>query len=185
MIGETIYKAIYIRLCLRAKYSSGIYLICLCIAQTLRVCVHRLAAPTPTPICIAYPHHRRLPYYYYLLYRRSKVASSLAQQLHLLSVDVSNRMALNSRVNRAEILHLNIVSWYLHLKTWLLILPPCYTFVMVILLCPAHCGKCFYNILTSHMRLVSSFFSSFAKTLSTGEIFKLWGRKILFWLTLK
>ena len=26
---------------------------------------------------------------------------------------------------------------------------------------PRHCGKCFYDILTSHTRLVSSFFSSF------------------------
>ena len=26
---------------------------------------------------------------------------------------------------------------------------------------PCHCGKCFYDILTSHTRLVSSFFSSF------------------------
>ena len=71
------------------------YLICLCIAQTLRVVSIGLQHAHRQYCLSSYPW--RLPYYYYLLYQRSKVASSLAQQLHSLNVEVSNRMAFNSR----------------------------------------------------------------------------------------
>ena len=107
--------------------------ICLCIAQTLRVCVHRLAVPTS--VCIANPFILGV---FLTTIKRSTVASSLAQQLN---TEVSNHMALNLRENQAEIIHLNFVSWYLHMKTWLLLLLPRYTFVMVMLLCPATAVK--------------------------------------------
>ena len=81
------------------------------------ICPQACRTHTDTNLCCLSSYPLRIPYYYYILYRRSNIASSLAQQLHSLNVDVSNRMALNSRENQAEILHLNIVSWYLHLKT--------------------------------------------------------------------
>ena len=70
----------------------------------------RLAVPTS--VCIANPFI--IGVFLTAISKRSTVASSLAQQLN---VEVSNHMALNLRENQAEILHLNFVSWYLHMKT--------------------------------------------------------------------
>ena len=58
-------------------------------------------------------------------------------------------MALNSRENQAEIFHWSFVNSYLHLRTWLLLLLQLSYFHYGDITVPRHCGKCFYDFLTS------------------------------------
>ena len=103
-----IYGYIYIH----SKYSSGISLV----SAQHKLCLY-------VSIDLQHPHRSVLPILFssasslLTISKRSNAVSSLAQQLYSLNVEVSNRMALNSRENQAEILHLNFVSWYLHLNT--------------------------------------------------------------------
>ena len=62
---------------------------------------------------------------------------------------ISQCVALNSRENQAEIFHWSFVNWYLHLRTWLLLLLRYYTLIYGDITVSRHCGKCFYDFLTS------------------------------------
>ena len=130
------------------------HLICLYIAQTLRVYVHRLAVPTP--VCIVYPFI--LGVFLTTISKRSTVASSLAQATERRGFQ-SYGFKFERESGRDTSLKLRelVLAYEDMITAFTTTLYFRYGDVTV----PRHCGKSFYDILTSHTRLVSSFFSSF------------------------
>ena len=161
MIGETIYIAIYIRFYLHTKYSSGTSFV----SAEHKLCVYsmcpRLAVPTPTPICIAC------------------LLSSASSLLLLSSVlEVKGSFFISSAASLTECRCFQSCGFKFeresgrdtsleHRELVLAFEDMITTFTTTLyfrygdVTVPRHCGKCFYDILTSHTRLVSSFFSSF------------------------